>query len=222
MIVPSNVFATLAKSNIRSLACPSCLIHGVHKGHDVSAIAQAAEDLMNFITDNVEKDVFSVRGVRNDLLNIKHCALSIENELSELKEHVKTLAQRLYAIVKEAEEKAIETAEHQAIDALEKCKKFSKLMQKQDDKINGALAACDSYVQKETADIEFLKIAGWVRKLEEELKSTKSDRIVNTYSRVQISLDGDASGNSDDTEKLISTLKNCVVLREKKKWTFKA
>lgn len=217
----TNASAVSAWSNLTRLACPSCFVHGRHRGHSISDIRDAAETLAAFVCENVEREVFSARSIRNELRSLQHCELGMQTDLINLKEKIKAITKQFRASIDEAEKKALLMAEAQAGESLRQCKRAISVVRRRDAQTTQSLELCQNYINKTICEEEFLRGSSMIRGLEGELQTPTEGHSVKTFTDVEVVWpEVAARKDAGELDGLCRALQNVIKLTQEKTWLF--
>lgn len=90
------------------MICPSCLMFGSHRGHNVSKIEEGAKDIRSRINSSAKEGLLKFEKTQSILLDIRHAKLSIEQNAKEIIEASETYFDELILTLKQRKTKFLQ------------------------------------------------------------------------------------------------------------------
>ena len=84
----------------KMLICPSCLMFGEHKGHEVKPIEQGYLGLKNRIEHMMDQRTLNVGNMRDRLVEVGHCKRVLEEKKNSLLLEIDEVFDQIFKIVK--------------------------------------------------------------------------------------------------------------------------
>ena len=204
----------------QTLVCPSCAMFGLHSGHSILGLDEAASGLADQVSSAFDSGILDPRLPKARLLAVRHCRLGVDDQLRELKSKVKAEVAKLMEALAEAEKKTIEALEQDTTASQKDINEWEAAAALRAERSAKVLELAAAFTSGKIERREFLEQASFVAESLETLRKPFENRKTESFCEAEVGVRAERTEGTVDigAEELALLLAQCVRLPSKKVW----